>query len=607
MHFRHVLALLLVAIVGASAWATEITHEYTFAAPTITQVVIEGTTYSRLSMPNAPPGGAAGQPRLPARGASILVPWGEAVSDVQVTGEPVLIGSGYLVEPVGLPFAISEGPTDANIPRPDPVIYGSSAPFPAAPFLRLRTQSFRGYDILVLRLQPVKYIPATRQLYYYPTLHVTVETQTPGSGNALLRGLTEDAQAAASRVDNPETISTYPATRSRNGNDYDLLILTTQAYADAHVFDPLKDAHDLAGTPTQIKVFEGEPTWQNVRSFIHTEYGDPPLGQPGHIRYVLIGGGDDVLPAPRLLGPSDFYLGCLDEYGPEEEIDHRAEVYVGRAAADSTAEVTNFVNKTVAYIAGQHGHLDRVLQLGEMMESGLYAGPMLERLVNGSTEEEYTTVGIPCGPFTVDRLYDAEGPPAYRFPVNAVISRMNVGVHWVNHIGHGTPTWGLRLSTRAYPMTQTCGAAPVRDPVSDLDKLTNDDCFFIYSQACKCGWFDSAECLAERLTARSAHGAFAVIMNARQGFYGTSGAEGPSMHFHRSFWDAVFNPEHDPDPPGTDCSYGAANQYSKEQNLWRFIPPDPVPPEWHEEDYARQCFYELNLFGDPSLIMRTSP
>jgi hypothetical protein len=193
MQIRFGLALMLGALAVPIGSATELSIDYSFEAPTSTEVVIEGVPYRRLFMAGAPCGGNPGEPRLPGRGASILIPHGEAVTGIEVTGEASLVGSGYLIEPAGLPFPISRGPTEENIPRPDEVIYGSSAPFPAARHVSLGTQGFRGYDILFLRLQPMKYIPTTGELYYYPSLRVSVQTEPAAGRNALLRGLTETA------------------------------------------------------------------------------------------------------------------------------------------------------------------------------------------------------------------------------------------------------------------------------------------------------------------------------------------------------------------------------------------------------------------------------
>jgi hypothetical protein len=573
MSGRYVVGLaVVVGCLVPLATAADLTVDYTFARPTMSQVHIAGVTYDRISMPDAPNGGKAGQPHLPVGGAKILIPYGDEVVGVEVTGGRMLIGSGYRIEPVGKPYPLSVGPTAENIPQPNEQIYGSATPFPAQRFSQVGTYGFRGYEILYLRLEPTEYIPATGELYYYPHLQVTVRTAATGHTNSLFRGLTEDARQAAKKVDNPVAVETYPATRGTR--NYDLLIITTSNYQSA--FQPLVDAHNANGTPTQILTLSSGTSWTTIRHDIRDAYNTDG------IRFVLIGAGDNVFEAPNLYTddgssgyteynmPSDFYYGCLDgEYDPSDhyDLDLVGEVYVGRAAADSTAEVTNFVNKTVAYMHEEHEHLDADLQAGEWLGFGSvseYASGCMDQLVDGGTFDGYATIGIPSSLFSIDRLYDA---PGYDWPVSQIINRMNAGVHWINHLGHGNQTYGLKMYT------------------SDVQNLTNTDYFFIFSQACDCGWFDGYECIAEYFTTKTSHGAFAVIMNARYGWGEFDSTDGPSQRFHRWFWDGVFNPDVD-----ERYYYGAANQYSKEMNIPRL-----------EDDCTRYCFYELNLLGDPSV------
>jgi hypothetical protein len=447
------------ALLAPVSLGTETTHDTRFGAPSLTSVTWGGVNYTRVSITGAPSGGNAGEPRLPAGSAWILIPYGEEVTGIQVTGDPTLVGTGYVVEPNGKPFAISRGPTEENTPQRDMTIYGSSDPFPAARYLSLGTQGFRGYDILVLRLAPCKYIPTSGALYYYPTLHITVQSASGSGRNALLRGLAEDRTAAANRVDNSETITSYPTGGARDEGDYDLLILTTEAYESA--FAPLATAHNNQNpaTLTQVHTLDPGVTWQNVRSYIRDEYNGH------HIKFALIGAGDNALPAPKLTAradetvqmPSDFYLGCLDgEYDPanpyDSSLDLLAEVYIGRAAADSISEVDNFVNKTIAYTSGQHNHLERVLQAAEWIGWGgdaEYGGYFMDQLIDGWGD----TYGISSSTFDIDRLYDAAGPPEYRWPMQALITRMNAGVHWINHLGHARADFGMRVSSRAYPTT----------------------------------------------------------------------------------------------------------------------------------------------------------
>jgi hypothetical protein len=117
---------------------------------------------------------------------------------------------------------------------------------------------------------------------------------------------------------------------------------------------------------------------------------------------------------------------------------------------------------------------------------------------------------------------------------------------------------------------------------SDLNSLTNDKYCFIYSQGCNAGGFDVSDCIAEYFTTKIANGAFAGIWNARYGWGSYRTTDGPSQRFDRQFWDAVFKENL--------STLGKANSDSKEDNLYKI-----------SGSCMRWCYYELNLFGDPSL------
>jgi hypothetical protein len=157
-------------------------------------------------------------------------------------------------------------------------------------------------------------------------------------------------------------------------------------------------------------------------------------------------------------------------------------------------------------------------------------------------------------------LYDA---PGYGWPKQNLLSLMNGGIHIFNHLGHANYTYCMKLYT------------------ADLASLTNTDYFFVYSQGCMPGGFDTPECFAEVLTSME-QGAFAAIMNARYGWGMYDSTDGPSHRFARQFWDAVLNEDED------KLEMGRANQDSKEDNLWGIT-----------GECIRWCYYELNLFGDP--------
>jgi hypothetical protein len=579
----------VVMLAASTALAEQFTVDYSFERPQVQAVCLAGELYDQVILAGSPSGGPVGAPRLPARGASILVPYGQELVGVEIiAGERILLGRGFRIEPVGMPVPMSVAPANAEPLQPDAAIYASNQPYPAERSVNVGVQRFRGYPLLILRLQPVEYVPATGELYYYPQLQVVVETRPTGRAEAQFRGLGNDFQEAAQRADNPETARTYPSAGPRDPG-YELLIITTPELAAS--FAPLKAFHDSHGLPTVIRTTAeiGGSAPDLLRAYITSEYA------ANGIEYVLIGGDDDLLPAKdlyvdSLVGvvvedmPADFFYGCLDgtfDYDGDDrwgeptdgegggDVDLVAEVYVGRAAVDNVAEATRFVTKTLWYLNNQHAHREKVLLAGEWLGFGgasQYATDMMEQLVDGSDADGYTTVGFPSELLSIDRLYDN---PEYEWPISELIARINDGVHIIGHFGHGNVSTVMKLG------------------IGSLSELLNDDLCFIYSGACLAGRFDGPnECWAETAHVKHDHAVFATIMNAREGWGRRNSTDGPSHRFHREFWNAVYSTDE------AKPELGRSNAYSKEKNIYRV-----------NEECMRWCLYEVTLFGDPTIAL----
>jgi hypothetical protein len=517
-----------------------------------------------------------------------------------------------VVEPVAECVPLSKIST-APLPKPDVGIYSSSGMFPGKFFTEVGSYCFRGYEILVLKLQPVQYIPASGELFYYPDLTVNVKTEADASDNSLFRGLEKDKEEAMKKVDNPEVADTYPSESEYSPLDiqYNLVIITSESLKDDFV--PLKEFHDAEGTKTLIYTVEAiitdpdywvtgkwgdanpdnpfieTPVTDNIELFNDTQakirnfirYAYTILG----IEYVLLGGDNDTIPARDLaiwyqyggdhytIIPSDLYFTCLDgpfnsncnEYWGEVkdgensgDVDLSAEVYVGRACTDDATEVQNFVGKSIAYmnIDQTDSYLKKVLMVGEYLGWG-FGGMYMNELIIGSTKHGYTTVGFPPLKYGIHKLYGL-------WSKFNLIRQINNNVHIINHLGHSYYKYNMKLNN------------------SDVDNLTNDKYCFIYSQGCMAGGFDRNDCIAEYFTVETTQGAFAGIWNTREGLGTGGGTDGPSQRYHREFWDAVF---------GENITViSKANQDSKEDNIWRI-----------NERSMRFVCYELTLFGDPSV------
>ncbi len=587
------LVLGLLILTSSTFAADKIVQEYNFERPEVNRVIVAGEMFDRIVMTGAPSGGRLGQPSLPAQGASILLPYGTEVDRIEIiTGEREYLGSDYFIIPVAEQQPLSKMATISTPtpPVPDRAIYDANTIFPAERFESIGTQSFRGYRILTLNLKPVEYLPTTGELFYYPNITVVVYTVASSKQAETLRGLDIDEAEIQTRVDNPDQISSYWSAGRGGIKAYDFLIITTTSLAAS--FQPLKDYHDTTGILTEIHTTTevGSTDPDDVRAYILDEYLN------SGIQYVLIGGDDDIIPAKNLYVtggsyteynmPADVYFGCLDgtfnydgdsnwgEPGDGEgggEVDLIAEVFVGRAAAGNTTEAERFVTKTLTYLTTSGTYLQEVILVGEYLGFGGvadYAGSYLDELIDGSSEHGYTTTGFPSSEYNIFTLYERDWS-GNDWPVSELTSRINNGMHIVNHLGHGSEDYAMKLYNP--------------DVMSDF---SNTDLCFVYSQTCLAGHLDGTDCWAETMNIKTDHGAFAVVMNARYGWGEFSSTDGASQRYDREFWDAVYNPaEGKPE-------IGRANHDSKEDNLYRI-----------NDDCMRWCYYELNLFGDPTIAI----
>ncbi len=586
-------AILLVAVLFLAAIpsaAGTITQTYYFERPEIKSISIDGTMYDRIIMPDVPNAGIAGEPALPAFGATILLPYGEEIESVSVNGAVwETVAESVVVEPRANPYPLSK-PELMEVPTPKSEIYLSRLPFPEDRFEAIGEQVYRGYRMAIIKLHPTIYFPADGKLMYAPELEVTITTRTAARTIETFRGLPEDELAVSQRVDNPDAVTSYYAAQKRGSRNYSMLIITTSALAPS--FQPLKNYHDSTGLPTEIHLTTdiGGSAPATVRAHILDEYST------NGIEYVIIGADDDIIPAIDLWVesspggeveydmPGDIYFACLDgtwNYDGDSrngeptdgpgggDVDMVAEVYVGRCAAGNTAEVDRFVNKTLQYVASSSAYLQKALLVGEHLGFGgvsEYAANTMNELEDGCSTHGYTTVGIPSAIFEIDKLYEAD----YTWPKADLINKINNNVHILNHLGHGSPDYAMKLYN------------------SDLTaSINNVDHCLVYSQTCLAGHLDGTDCWAEYANIKIDGGAFAVVMNSRYGWGEWNSTDGPSQRFNREFWDAIFS--------GTEMmvEIGKANQDSKEDNLYRI-----------NESCMRWCTYELNLFGDPSIALR---
>lgn len=589
-------AVVILLFCGPAALSKTLELSYTFQRPTVESVEIDGQLFDRVVMSTAPNSGQVGHPALPAKGARILLPYGTEVESIEViAGEKHEIGTGYLIEPVERPFSLSAALADIPPLFLDTVVYAAGHPIPEDRLAKVGVQWCHGYQILVLKLHPVEYVPATGVLSYYPELLIKVNVRVSGKSIPVLRNVAQDQREVSPWIDNPAEFSTYLSGDKQGASNYDMLIITPSSLAAA--FQPLKDYHDTTGTLTEIHTLEqiGAADPHTIRDYIRQEYQD------NGIQYVLLGGDDDLIPALDLYVvswegpdavieytmPGDFYFSCLDgtfNYDGDAlwgeptdgegggEVDMFAEVHIGRASANSVDEVANLVNKTIAYLASEDQYLQKILLAGEQLRFGAmgeYGGYAMDEMVDGSEAHGFTTFGFPSVVYDIEKLYDLYFQPFNHWSASEIISRINNGVHIVDHLGHSSGHYAMRTDTSMIKY-----------------QLNNSKYCFVYAEGCSAGIFDLMDCWAEYMTVKLDHGAFGCIANSRLGLGARSTAH-PVHVFNREFWDAIYRAD------------------EAKPQLGRAISDARADHAYHINDPGiRWTFYEINLFGDPAVAIK---
>ncbi len=440
-------------------------------------------------------------------------------------------------------------------------------------------------------------------LDYYKTVTLRL-TLTPSTEPPRIRYRDDPYRPLEEYVDNPEAIDAYRALGHEiplisdamvyGGERFDYVIITSQELAnsweDYSLLEFVAHKSQQGFSVAQVVVEDIEATYpgrdvnEKIRNFITDAYNH------WETDFVLMAGDANQVPMRGLymmtgIGPmiaiaSDVYSQCLDgsynsndndkwgERGDGEaegmDIDFLSEVYIGRVPAEDVYELANWVYKTIRFEnSATQPYRRNALMVSEWVgisATDPYAKPVLEEIRNGTDLYGYSTKGFVSDPqFQVSTLYDADG----RWSMYALMSLLNSGeFSLINHMGHGYPRAVMKMSNE------------------DVDELTNDNPFIIYSQACSAGSV-FVDTVAEHFVTSTRHGAAAVVMNSQIG-HGASTTNGPSQRVNRYFWNAYFGLGYH--------QLGVMNADAHERGLVRV-----------HVSAMRLAVLESNLFGDPAL------
>ena len=595
-----VVGVCLLALVLCARAAETLVRVVHFAAPVVVSLA-DGTC--RVTVEGCEPDVQPARPVLPVQGAFFTIPAGYEVETLTVT--PLTERDLPLPAPLewGQPPRIPGTPPAPPV-GPDADVYAQADPYPDLARTAWRVDRCGGTDLLSVPLYPARYLPASRRLLAAESLAVTV-TLRPAAAVP-----PAPPPRLAQALNDTRRVGTLPAAFDLTPDaPCTYLVLSTSNLihnaAGPWNLQALCEVRARAGyAPALVAVewiaaqYDGIDLPAKIRAFLQEAYAQ------WHIRDLLIAGTFDLIPARKLTVsfsdlfstltaeiPSDaIYYGCLDgpfdgngngRYGEISDglnggdVDLTAEIMVGRFPVATADELAHMVRKTLRHENAAADELAPNAFLAEKVNFGslVYATGFMEELRWGTNTYGLVSMGYETSPYadaldTTHTLYDSD---LRLWNTKDALDQLNRDYLSVNHIGHGSATTCMKI-----PLSNTNYQAAVA-------AFTNSLPYFIYSQACDSGAFDTPDCFAEQIVTVS-NAACAAVMNARAGWEFVGVVGGQSHRFHRSFWDAALR--------GTATRLGTINEASRRANLHMLTP--------YAANYWRWVYYELNLFGDPA-------
>jgi Peptidase family C25/Propeptide_C25 len=565
-------------------------------ALTALQVSIEQPVITNSRFSNELPGTyGIGKPEMVYVPLKVLLPMGEEIENIRVnmTGENNM--QVNYVDFVREPQPMSQAYLDNTIR--DEAVYQSDSFYPELNYEILGTQTYKGFNLLLINIFPYKYNPVSQELLWYETVEIDFSTRSNSSlleaqNNKLV--LDSKTVNTLSRIAiNTDAVSSYRkqgVSSQRSlvdpGNPYSMVIITDEERLPFFA-DYLQWRNDH-GVSTAIFLtsdiyveYTGVNDQEKIKNFIIDAY-TTFSGTDTPLEYVILGGDDEIIPIRTVYinaggtidenMPCDLYFGCLDNdwdgngngiYGEiQDDVDLIPEVAVGRITAETEAEFNNFFYKTIFYTDETSVSNDVYVGIGENLNwnpltwGGDYVDEVNTEVPN--TLEDYHFFS----------LYDREGT----FSTYNVKEAINNGLGIINHMGHCN-------ENHLFGQSSTHCAL-----------YTNTEFGFAYSQGCYPAAFDemtshSTEAVAENMIIEEG-GLFAFVGNTRYGWYSPGSTNGPSQPYDIEFFRAIF----------TNDIREIGSALAESQVV--------LANEAMSNTHLRWVHYELVLFGDPSIEVK---
>ncbi len=535
----------------------------------------QGVRYTKIRLPECELTDEIGAPELPVKTVKFALPSGARVTDVSIISYAVDELPGmHTLSCVQPPVILSQKESPAIV-DPNPDIYSSRTPYPPKLIELKGTYHAYNHSICELLFYPVQYLPSEKRLHFYHS--VTVKLSYEGGirhtvSSTLLRTM----------VNNPEDVNVSDK-RSRGYFEY---LIITNPPMDT-VFERLANWKTKKGTKAELRTadwitsqYSGRDDAEKIRNYVKTL-------ADSNVRYVLLAGDTDVVPHrlayamtceyggdPREDSlPCDLYYADLEGnwdfndngvYGEVgDSINLYPDIFVGRAPVNTIAEAQKFVEKVLIYERNPDlNYLDNALFTADILWWDPYTDQAVHKDMIG--DESFPPY------FNITKLYSSQG----NLSPSAVLGALQAGQSLTNHDGHG---WINVMSA---------GSGYLEN--SDFDNLTNAPRYGIWIS---CGCWTTAfdyDAIGEHFVNSPDGGGVAFIGNSSYG-WGSPGNPGfgISDRFDTRFFYSLLQEEHFNLGTALALSKAYFIPYSREENVYR----------WHQ--------YQLNLLGDPEMLVWT--
>ncbi|MCF7848070.1 MAG: hypothetical protein K9M45_04405 [Kiritimatiellales bacterium] len=311
-----------------------------------------------------------GTPWLPARYVNVEIPYGASADDVSIQANEILIATGLTLYPAQPPQPLSQPYTGFTKPRAD--AYARQNRFPDEPGKQTGpAQRMRGRNFVPVRINPLRYVPASGELYLSTEIEISVAYTSPLTAPPVSTAdLQEMEEPAAVPLDAPSaTVDYLFITKTSLLDEFQILAnhrtthsgLSTEVIDTTWVTNNYSMARPDGGSDMQTAIRNCISDYVASSGTLYVALGGDNTIVPDRDTYIIAGS------YTNSTMPTDLYYSGLDGnwddydsdgvYGEvnvggvssHDEGDLSPDVIVGRIPVRNSTQSMAYINKLIDF------------------------------------------------------------------------------------------------------------------------------------------------------------------------------------------------------------------------------------------------------------------